>query len=75
MRAAEQVAFLVIVSGGNVKVVQQMLGHACAAMILDQYGHLFGDRLDDIADRLDEAAESYLDPAASRANNVRPLSR
>jgi hypothetical protein len=28
-----------------------MLGHASAAMTLDQNGHLFGDRLDDVADR------------------------
>jgi hypothetical protein len=29
-----------------------MLGHASAAMALDQYGHLFGDRLDEVAERM-----------------------
>jgi hypothetical protein len=38
-----------------VKVVQQMLGHKSATMTLDQYGHLFGDQLDEVADRLDAA--------------------
>jgi integrase len=32
-----------------------MLGHASAAMTLDQYGHLFTDRLDEVADALDTA--------------------
>jgi hypothetical protein len=36
-----------------VKVVQQMLGHASATMTLDLYGHLYGDRLDEVADRMD----------------------
>jgi Phage integrase family len=34
-------ASLAIAAGGNVKVVQQMLGHATASMTLDLYGHLF----------------------------------
>ncbi len=42
-------ASLAIASGADVKVVQTMLGHASAAMTLDQYGHLFGDRLDEVA--------------------------
>jgi hypothetical protein len=29
-----------------------MLGHASAAKTLDQYGHLFGDRLDAVAERM-----------------------
>jgi integrase len=49
-------ASLAIASGANVKVVQQMLGHKTATMTLDLYGHLFSDQLDDIADRLDQAA-------------------
>jgi integrase len=32
-------ALLAIASGADVEVVQQMLGHASAAMTLDQYGH------------------------------------
>jgi site-specific recombinase XerD len=46
-------ASLAITSGADVKVVQQMLGHASATMTLDLYGHLYGDRLDEVADRLD----------------------
>jgi integrase len=45
-------ASLAIAAGADVKVVQQMLGHASAAMTLDQYGHLFGDRLDEVAERM-----------------------
>jgi hypothetical protein len=33
-----------------------MLGHASAAMTLDVYAGLFGDDLDALADRMDEAA-------------------
>jgi integrase len=50
-------ASLAIASGANVKVVQQMLGHKSATVTLDQYGHLFGDDLDTIADRLDSRAQ------------------
>ena len=50
-------ASLSIASGANVKVVQQMLGHKSATMTLDQYGHLFGDDLDTIAERLDAHAQ------------------
>ena len=46
------------------KLVQRMLGHKSATMTLDQYGHLFDDRLNDVADRLDVAA---------RAADVYPL--
>ncbi|WP_407659388.1 tyrosine-type recombinase/integrase [Lipingzhangella rawalii] len=34
-------ASLAIAAGADVKVVQQMLGHATATMTLDTYGHLF----------------------------------
>ena len=56
-------ASLAIAAGPDVKVVQQMLGHASAAMTLDQYGHLFGDRLDLVAEAMD----------AARAADVYPL--
>jgi integrase len=46
-------ASLAIQSGANVKVVQQMLGHASAAMTLDVYAGLFEDDLDSVAERLD----------------------
>jgi integrase len=48
-------ASLAVKSGANPKVVQQMLGHA-SAMTLDVYAGLFNADLDDVADRLDEAA-------------------
>jgi integrase len=48
-------ASLALASGADIKVVQQMLGHKSATMTLDQYGHLFGDRLDVVADAMDTA--------------------
>jgi integrase len=47
-------ASLMIASGANVKTVQAQLGHKTATMTLDQYGHLFPDDLDDVADKMDE---------------------
>ena len=41
-------AGLLIQAGANVKVVQRQLGHASAAMTLDQYADLFDDGLDEI---------------------------
>lgn len=71
-------ASLAIAAGGNVKVVQQMLGHATASMTLDLYGHLFPDQLDDVADRLDaigrEAAVVSADYLRTRSPAV-PLVR
>lgn len=54
-------ASLAVSAGANVKAVQRMLGHASAAMTLDVYADLFNDDLDDVAQRLDEAASSALD--------------
>jgi hypothetical protein len=48
-------ASLAIASGADVKVVQQMLGHASATMTLDTYGHLFEDRLDEVGSAMDTA--------------------
>jgi hypothetical protein len=50
-------ASLAIAAGADVKVVQQMLGHASATMTMDTYGHLFEIRLDEVADDLDRARE------------------
>jgi integrase len=58
-------ASLAIASGADVKVVQQMLGHKSAVMTLDQYGHLFGDRLDIVADAMDAAREKALASVSS----------
>ena len=46
-------ASLAIAAGADIKVVQQMLGHASATMTLDTYGHLFEDRLDEVGNALD----------------------
>ncbi|MFF1687181.1 tyrosine-type recombinase/integrase [Streptomyces sp. NPDC058254] len=46
-------ASLAIAAGADPKVVQIMLGHKSAAMTLDIYGHLWPDRLDEVADALD----------------------
>lgn len=56
-------ASLAIASGADVKVVQQMLGHKSAVMTLDLYGHLYGDRLDEVANALDVAARAAVDPS------------
>lgn len=49
-------ASLAVAAGANAKAAQRMLGHASAAVTLDVDGWLFGDDLDAVADRLDEAA-------------------
>jgi hypothetical protein len=46
---------LAVAAGANVEAVQRTLGHASAAMTLDVYAGLFGDDLDAVATRLDEA--------------------
>jgi integrase len=56
-------ASLAIASGADVKVVQQMLGHKSATMTLDLYGHLFDDRLDEVAAAMDAARTSAQDHA------------
>src|SRR4029434_1280963 len=48
-------ASLAVAAGANVKAVQQMLGHASAAITLDVYAGLFADDLDGVADQLDRA--------------------
>ncbi|HWI01075.1 MAG TPA: tyrosine-type recombinase/integrase [Propionibacteriaceae bacterium] len=62
-------ASLAIKPGANVKVVQQMLGHASAAITLDVYAGLFADNLDEVADRLDQAFE---DLAADQVRTIGP---
>ncbi len=44
-----------------------MLGHASAAMTLDRYGHLFGDELDAVADRMDAARADWMRTEARSA--------
>jgi site-specific recombinase XerD len=65
-------ASLAIASGASVKGVQSMLGHASAAMTLDRYGHLFGDELDAVADRIDAARADWM-RTEGRSASVRRL--
>ncbi|WP_241178003.1 tyrosine-type recombinase/integrase [Mycolicibacterium nivoides] len=51
-------ASLLISTGANIKVVQRQLGHATAAMTLDQYGHLYDADLTHAADVLSDALEA-----------------
>ena len=58
-------ASLAVAAGANIKAVQQMLGHASAAMTLDVYAGLFADDLDAVAERLDEAATRRVLPESA----------
>lgn len=62
-------ASLAIAAGATVKGVQSMLGHASATLTLDRYGHLFGDELDAVAERLDAARNAAL-PSLARSDVV-----
>ena len=42
-------------------------------MTLDQYGHLFDDRLDEVADRLDAAVDAFVVSNSQPRDNVRSL--
>jgi integrase len=59
-------ASLAIAAGASVKGVQAMLGHASATLTLDRYGHLFGDELDGVAQRLDVAARAATDQGRTK---------
>ncbi|XP_068917853.1 putative prophage phiRv2 integrase [Tenebrio molitor] len=48
-------ASFAVASGADVKVVQNMLGHASAAMTLDTYADLWPTRVDEVAARIDAA--------------------
>jgi hypothetical protein len=58
-----------------VKVVQQMLGHSSAAMTMGVYGHLFSDRLDEVANALDTARSEAARSAAAVANAQNPVAK
>lgn len=53
-------ASIAISAGANVKQVQNMLGHASAAMTLDVYAGLFEDDVTALADRIDNAGADSL---------------
>jgi integrase len=55
-------ASLLIREGASIKALQKMLGHKTATQTLDRYGHLYGDELDSLADRL-ERLHAAIDPA------------
>jgi integrase len=45
-------ASLAIRSRASIKTVQRLLGHATATMTLDNYGHLYPDELDQVAEQM-----------------------
>ena len=53
-------ASLAIASGADIKVGAADDGPQVGTMTLDQYGHLFPDRLDVVADAMDAARSSAL---------------
>jgi integrase len=67
-------ASLAIAAGASIKGVQAMLGHASATLTLDRYGHLFGDELDAVADRLDAAAHPRV-PLVCPESTVVPITQ
>ena len=62
-------ASLAIASGASVKGIQAMLGHVSATLTLDRYGHLFGDELDAVAERIDAAARTSADLSRTNAGS------
>lgn len=55
-------------------MVRQILGHATATMTLDRYGHLFPDRLDEVAEAMD-AARVKATAAADEGDSARTAER
>ncbi|WP_052810209.1 site-specific integrase [Streptomonospora alba] len=53
-------ASLAIAAGADVYVVQTMLGHRKPSITLDTYGHLWPDRLDEVADALGATRAEHL---------------
>ncbi|TFC81164.1 site-specific integrase [Cryobacterium cheniae] len=54
-----------IEAGADVKVIQRMLGHADATLTLNTYGHLWPDRLDEVAGAVSAAREKALSQESS----------
>ena len=50
-------------AGADVKLVQQMLGHADATETLNTYSDLWPDRVDEISTKLDAARDTALSPS------------
>lgn len=53
-------ASLAIAAGADVYVVQTMLGHQKPSITLDTYGHLWPDRLDEVANALNAKRAEHL---------------
>jgi len=66
-------ASLAVAAGANIKAVQQMLGHASAAMTLDVYAGLFADDLDAVAELLDAAVSARVLPQSADFLRTRSL--
>jgi hypothetical protein len=47
-----------------------MLGHGSATMMLDLYGHLFPDQLDEVAEAMEAARRSSVSPAFPGADVI-----
>ncbi len=62
-------ASLMINQGADPKLIQSQLGHSSISITYDIYGHLFPDRLDELAARLDE----LIDRDGPRRNHDRGL--
>jgi integrase len=67
-------ASLAIAAGADVLVVQRMLGHKDATVTLNTYGHLFPDRLGEVAQALDKvrAAATSSSPNHPQSGDSRP---
>lgn len=60
----EAVSVRLLLTAGLVRPRRSMLGHEDASMTLDIYGHLFPDRLDEVAAALDRNRQRALQNAA-----------
>jgi integrase len=60
-----------VAAGANVKEVSVRAGHSSVGFTLDRYGHLYEDRSDALADRLDDllATDAAPKPAARLLHN------
>ena len=52
--------------GGDPKLIQTQLGHSSISVTYDIYGHLFPDRLDELAAGLDDLFRSARAPGESK---------
>ncbi|WP_245691956.1 hypothetical protein [Geodermatophilus telluris] len=64
-------ASLAIASGASIRGVQSTLGDASAAMTLDRWGHLVGDELDAVAERMDAARADWMRTEGSGGSDRR----